>query len=98
MIDKDSSYAFSSVKSVKFDGALASVYPNPVVDYLHLNDENWSKVVQVTILDKTGRQVYVSGKKPESKIDVRSLASGIYNVRVKNADGLESSYRIAVGK
>ncbi|MCF0070731.1 T9SS type A sorting domain-containing protein [Dyadobacter sp. CY261] len=98
MVDNDSSTAFSRVRSVKFDGTLAFVYPNPVGDYLHLNDDNWANVSQVTILDKNGRQVYVSGKNPESKIDVRSLASGIYNVRIKNADGLENSYRIAVAK
>lgn len=98
MIDKDSSTAFSSIRSVKFDGASAFVYPNPVVDYLYLSDDNWGSVSQVTILDKTGRQVYVSGKKLETKIDVRSLASGIYNVRIKTADGLENNYRVAVGK
>lgn len=98
MVDNDGSTAFSSVKSLKFDVASTVVYPNPVVDFLHLSDKNWDKVSEVSIYDNVGSQVYISKSTPETRIDVRSLIPGIYTIRIKNTDGSGSSYRIAVAK
>ncbi|ACT93627.1 hypothetical protein Dfer_2409 [Dyadobacter fermentans DSM 18053] len=96
MIDNDGSTAFSSVKGLRFEIASAMVYPNPVVDFLHLSDKNWEKVSEVSIHDNTGRRMYFSGNEPESKIDVRPFTPGIYTVRIKNADGSENRYSVAV--
>lgn len=96
MIDIDGSTAFSSVRSLKFDGVPTIVYPNPVTDFLHLSTDNWDSVQAVTIHDIKGRAVYESGKNLRSTIDVKALVPGIYHVRVKNAGGFETIHRIAV--
>lgn len=98
MIDSDGSTAFSAVKSLKFDVAGMVVYPNPVVDFLHLSAAEWDKVEAVSIHDVAGRAVYQSGDKPESSINVSKFVAGVYHVRVKKSDGTESNYRIAVAK
>nr|WP_295921521.1 T9SS type A sorting domain-containing protein [uncultured Dyadobacter sp.] len=98
MIDRDSSTAFSSVRSLKFEGAPTKLYPNPVTDFLHLESGDWEAVSAVTIYDVTGRAVYKSRAKPESTIDIRSLSPGVYHVKVRKANGAENSYRIAIAK
>lgn len=98
MIDKDSSTAFSSVRSLKFEGVPTKLYPNPVTDFLHLESSDWEAVSAVTIYNVNGRAVYKSSTKPESTIDIRSLSPGVYNVKIRKTGGTESSYRIAIAK
>lgn len=98
MIDKDSSTAFSSIRSLSFEGVGTVVYPNPVTDFLYVKTPDLQNVRQVTLIDVNGRTVYKSGLNPELAVDVRSLPSGIYNVKIKNTDGSETSYRVAVVK
>jgi len=52
------------------------VYPNPATDYIMIDTQN---SVYVEIFDMTGRMVLTS---TESKIDVRSLETGVYFIRV----------------
>ncbi|MGV3603951.1 MAG: T9SS type A sorting domain-containing protein [Dyadobacter fermentans] len=98
MVDNDLSTAYSSVKSLEFDTGVDLVYPNPVVDFLHLDNKNWAKVSAVTIHDLKGRAVYESGTKPEAAIDMRSFTNGVYVVRIKSSDGSEGIYRIVIAK
>lgn len=98
MIDNDGSTAYSAVRSLKFAGVGMVVYPNPVVDFLHLDTPDWDRVSAVMIYDVTGRAVYESRDKPESMVDVKGLLSGVYSVRVKNSDGTEQNFRIVIAK
>ena len=67
------------------------IYPNPVRDYLyisHLNDN--SGELQVVMNDLNGLQV-ISGKfsaeRNQVRIDVSSLKSGMYFLRITSANG-----------
>ena len=53
-----------------------TVYPNPATDYIMVGAQSFESV---QIYDMTGRLVLTS---TESKIDVRSLGTGVYFVRV----------------
>lgn len=53
-----------------------AVYPNPATDYIMVNAQSFTTV---EIFDMTGRCVLTS---VENKIDVRSLETGVYFVRV----------------
>jgi hypothetical protein len=98
MVDKDNTFAYSTIRSIVFDGTGAdlSVYPNPTVDVLKIKD--FSQVTKVSIFDMNGRAVLESGATTTGEINVRNLTSGMYLVRVSRANGLTSSQKIVVGK
>lgn len=65
------------------------VYPNPVVDYLTISSEK--NINEVTIVDLTGKQVLKTNfKTKENKVNMKSLAPGIYIVTVETAEGNET--------
>ncbi|TDE14425.1 T9SS type A sorting domain-containing protein [Dyadobacter psychrotolerans] len=98
IVDKDDTFAYSRIRSVKFEGLVAdlSVYPNPVVDKLFLRD--FAKVSQVVIYDMGGRSVFQSGSKPNGELNVKSLKSGAYVVHITRLDGTVSTQRIVINK
>jgi hypothetical protein len=66
--------AYNDVEEV--EALNMTVYPNPATDYIMVNAKNAGSV---EIFDMTGRCVLTS---VETKIDVRSLETGVYFVRV----------------
>jgi CshA-type fibril repeat protein len=99
MVDKDATFAYSSIQSLKFDGiatADISLYPNPVVDKVFIKD--YSGVTGVSIFDVNGRAVYQGASPVQGEISVQNLRSGIYIVRVNRANGSASSHKIVVSK
>jgi hypothetical protein len=88
MIDNDSSFAFSAIRSVRFDSKLeSSIYPNPVADQLTLKVTSWKQVKTIRIDNLTGVQVYNSGPVESGKVDVSKLDSGVYILRITHTDG-----------
>ncbi|REA56520.1 hypothetical protein DSL64_26750 [Dyadobacter luteus] len=98
MVDKDQTFAYSSVKSIRFDGIEKdlSVYPNPVASRLYIREV--SEVAKVQILSLDGKVIYQAGAQDESGIDVTKLHSGIYIVDVTRKNGVKSSQKIVVNK
>lgn len=99
MVDKDATFAYSSIRTLKFDGiatADISLYPNPVVDKVFIKD--YSGVTGVSIFDVNGRVVYQGASPVQGEISVQNLRSGIYIVRVNRANGSVSSHKIVVSK
>ena len=66
--------AYNDVEEV--EAMNMTVYPNPATDYIMVNAQSYTTV---EIFDMTGRLVLTS---VENKIDVRSLETGVYFVRV----------------
>lgn len=98
MVDKDETFAFSRIQSVKFDGVPAdlSVYPNPVSDKLVIRD--FAQVSQVNIYDLKGLGVYQSGLLRSDEISVSNLPTGVYTVRITRSNGSQTSQKIVVKK
>lgn len=98
MIDKDETFAYSRILSVKFDGETSdlSVYPNPVTDKLFIRD--FMKVTQVKILDMNGRSVYQSAETSTGEVNVKNLGTGVYVVNITRLDGIQSSQKIVISK
>lgn len=88
MIDRDGSFAFSSIRSVRLDNKLeSSVYPNPATTVLNLKVTSWKQVKTVRINNLSGIRVYSSGPVESGSIDVSGLESGIYIVQITHTDG-----------
>ncbi|SEI52312.1 Por secretion system C-terminal sorting domain-containing protein [Dyadobacter sp. SG02] len=94
MIDRDSTFAFSSIKNVRFDNLIASsIYPNPVTDMLSVKVADWKQVKNVAITNLAGLKVYSSGPVESGTIDVSGLEPGIYILHITALDGSDSTHK-----
>lgn len=99
MIDRDGTYALSSIRAVSFNGpAIALVYPNPVAAHFDILLADWENVKEVKLFDLAGRQVYKSGKVPDARINTAFLSNGVYLVRIARASGETQVLRVVVSK
>lgn len=98
MVDKDQTFAYSRIQSVKFDGAAKdlTIYPNPVADKLYLRD--FKEITNIQIHDLSGQAVYQANGNTTGEINVSNLKSGMYIVKISRSNGLASSQKIVVRK
>lgn len=61
-----------------------TVYPNPTTDILNIKSD--SKIINVSVVDLTGRKVNV--KLYTDQVDVRELSTGTYLINVETKDGI----------
>jgi hypothetical protein len=97
MVDKDATFAYSSIRSVRFDEPTAYVYPNPSADKVFLNKANITGVSQVSVWDMNGR-VVLTTKSFAQGIDVKTLAQGAYLLKVSHADGSSASHKFVISR
>ena len=79
-----------SVETQKLFGV--NVYPNPTSDLLHI-ELSGTEIANVTLYDLQGRIIY-SPNSPNSPINLRNVAAGVYVLRVTGADGHEYHQKI----
>jgi hypothetical protein len=85
---RDGAFAFSSIRSIRFEGKLeSSIYPNPVHNELTLKVTSWKQVKAIRIDNLAGLQVYSSGPALSGKVDVSKLDAGVYIMRITHTDG-----------
>ena len=101
MVDKDLTFAYSSIKSVKFEGlstADLSIYPNPTADKLMIRD--FGTVKEIMVSNLSGVTVYKSSSFANSNggIDVTSFPQGMYIVKISRTNGVVSTSKVVVGK
>jgi len=95
MIDRDGSFAFSSISSVNVGTRFeSSIYPNPVADKLNIKVSDWKKVKEVGIYDLKGLKVYRSENTPSALIDITNLIPGMYIIRIIETDGSEHNHKM----
>jgi hypothetical protein len=80
----------TAVKNV-FDQSTVKLYPNPVQDQLSISTGNGA-LQSVVISDLSGKTMLTSGA--ISKIDVSSLAKGIYLIQVQTTNGVANKQLI----
>ncbi|MCF0054850.1 T9SS type A sorting domain-containing protein [Dyadobacter sp. CY356] len=101
MIDRDATFAYSRIQSVKFDGLGApavSIYPNPSADRVFVQDMDLAQVKQVSILDMNGRALFSSNKVTADGINVSKFTPGTYILHIKNVNGTVSNHKIVIAK
>lgn len=98
MVDKDETFAFSSIKNVEFENVNLEIYPNPVADLLTIKMGNWSNVNTIQLINLVGTTVYDSGKTPLQSVDVTNLKQGIYIVKIGKTDGSWATQKIMVAR
>jgi hypothetical protein len=100
MVDKDATFAYSRIQSIKFNGNAPdlSIYPNPSTDKLNIRD--YTDVREMVISDLNGRLVYQSASFSQGNgtVDIKNLAEGMYMVKLTRVNGKISTHKIVVNK
>lgn len=98
MLDKDETFAFSSIKNVEFENVNLEIFPNPVADLLSIKMSNWASVNNIRLINLVGTTVYDSGKTPLQSVNVTNLKQGIYVVKIEKKDGSRSAHKIMIAR
>ena len=69
---------------------LINVYPNPVNDYVNINNPLIGKA-DLKVYNAQGQIVYVSGFDNNARVDVSSFSSGLYTIVVQGEKGSTST-------
>ncbi|MCE7044215.1 CshA/CshB family fibrillar adhesin-related protein [Dyadobacter sp. CY312] len=97
MIDKDGSFAYSRIRSVKFEQALElTAYPNPVREKLLI--KNYDIIKEVTLYNISGLVVYSGMPVFAQGIDVSRLSAGLYHLKITLSDGTQSVQKIVIAR
>ncbi len=99
MVDQDKKYALSGIQSVHMKSAdqnALSVYPNPTSNQLYLHTANLTGLKQIAIMAANGAMAYKSTSYTAEGIDVSSLSSGNYIVKITHSDGSKTHHRFIV--
>jgi hypothetical protein len=76
-----------------------TVYPNPVVDRLHLKLEDgfaWNQISSIQIISTRGQIVYNASKLQDGEVNVSALAGGNYLIRLIHTEGKVYNSKFAV--
>lgn len=95
MIDKDQSFAYGRIRSIRFDSNIdVNLFPNPVTvgEHLYLSTDNLNAISGIQFFDSAGKLVLKSGA--TKRINTSSLTSGLYVVKISYTDGSVSTHRI----
>lgn len=91
MVDADGSFKYSNVILLKRvdDNSIIALYPNPAREAIHisLSGDNDNSAVQASLFDRSGKLVRsLQWKKSNTiqSIEIGSLATGVYTLRIVN--------------
>ena len=91
MVDADATFAYSKIVSVHFESARISVYPNPVVDKLLIQDSQAIKALR--LYDIKGVLLYNGTSFPQAGLDVSRFSNGIYIINLTDQGGRASTFK-----
>jgi hypothetical protein len=103
IVDKDATFAYSRIQSISFErlDQELSIYPNPTSDYISVRDYN--KVKNISVTDTFGNEVSsVNNASPVTvstgQINVKSLSTGIYLVKITHLNGALSTHKLLINR
>lgn len=91
-IDLNGETDYSGIEYVHFSmQELLVVYPNPVVDEVNISFPDWSQVVDMRLVDQSGKVIFTNVLKT-NKLDMKTYPAGQYllQFRLKNGESAVS--------
>jgi hypothetical protein len=86
VVEREGTQYYSEIKSVIFDKkGNINIYPNPVKDYLTI--EGLDKLVALALMTIDGREIFKIDNFADSKLDLQTLESGIYILKLIPSSG-----------
>ena len=74
-----------------------SIFPNPASETLFIRSNSQNAVKSLKLISASGAVVYQAGR-AQSEIDLKGMASGVYILVTKHADGSQVSHKVLVRK
>jgi hypothetical protein len=90
MVDRNGQFAYSPIESLRFEDnrAIASIYPNPVMEKLRIQADDWSSIDAIKLLNTQGKTFFESGNSlADREIDMHQFPSGTYLVQLTRSNG-----------
>lgn len=100
MVDKDGTFAYSSIASTKLQEGVGKpfIFPNPTSGVIKLDQIDLEKVEKVELMNADGKVIYEATKITNDGINVKGLVSnGLYILKVSHSDGSLSVHKVVVG-
>jgi hypothetical protein len=100
MVDKDQTYAYSTIRSTTFEGiteSVVSVFPNPASDLLFVNNAEINKLKTLTIVTQDGKELITSSVSAAG-VSIKNLQPGLYLVKLLSSDGALSTHKLVISK
>ena len=94
MIDLDQTFSYSRMQSIKIDVPFAVLYPNPVSDHVFINIPG--PVQKIELINVNGQIVTEYASNPVTGINVKSLAPGLYVIRITEKSGNIQQQKIVI--
>lgn len=98
MVDKDQTYAYSSIRTIKLGEVELSLFPNPVSDMLNIRMSGWDKVNVLQLFNMKGEMVHNESEDVHKAIDVSHLSKGSYIVKIGRTDGFLVTKQIWINR
>lgn len=100
MIDKDETYAFSRIESIKLNivNSQLTLYPNPVAEKLYIKNVTLEKLKEISIVNASGMTVYKSAYVSDEGINLGNFLTGIYIIKVLQTDGTLNTQKIIINR
>ena len=99
MIDKDATFAYSRIQSVKLEKATEiNFYPNPAAGVMFLKGVDFGKLKSVEIINTRGVVMKTVTSISNGGIDITTLSNGIYIAKVTLTDATVRVQKIVVNK
>ncbi|MCF0054489.1 T9SS type A sorting domain-containing protein [Dyadobacter sp. CY356] len=96
MVDKDQSYAYSTIRALYFEQPYqVSLYPNPTSEKVRISMEHWENMAAVKLLNVKGNTLFETHKKPLStEINMKDFPAGQYVVQIQLNDGSTAAIKV----
>jgi len=98
MIDLDGKYTYSPVCQISFNGSnRIIIYPNPASDHINIQTDDPGAVRVAKLSDLNGKTLLSTTLLAnDNRIDIKSMASGIYILTIFYQDGTKESYKVSI--
>ncbi|MGG7665576.1 T9SS type A sorting domain-containing protein [Dyadobacter sp. BHUBP1] len=95
MVDRDGTFAYSSLRSIRIDGKeLVVAYPNPADGPVQLTVADWKRVINITAVDMNGRKVFDTGRPKSETVRLPALGKGVSILKILYEDGTAETVKV----
>jgi hypothetical protein len=100
MVDRDNTFAYSTIRSVQFNEQIpvVYVYPNPSKGIIRLGNINLGQIRNVEIFNISGLVVFETKTVSPDGIHVKDLPNGIYILKLSHSDGAVYTHKLLISK
>jgi hypothetical protein len=89
--DNDCAFISTATQELPSLGTLR-LSPNPTIDFLYLEIEQWSEVQELRIFSTSGKLMWKTEQRSEI-IDVQSFPTGIYFLQIFDQNGTQNTFK-----